>query len=42
MCSPMPDVDPDEVGVGAPLPCDRYPECRQECTWPACNEDSPR
>jgi len=39
MCSPMPDIDPDEVP--APLPCERYPECRQGCAWPACNEEVP-
>lgn len=38
MCSPMPDLDPDEIGAGAPPPCAHYPECRQECAWPACNE----
>jgi hypothetical protein len=39
MASPMPDIDPDEIS--APLPCSRYPQCRQECTWPACNEKPP-
>jgi len=39
MCSPMPDIDPDEIP--APLPCSRYPECRQKCTWPLCNEEAP-
>jgi hypothetical protein len=39
MASPMPDIDPDEIR--APLPCSRYPQCRQECTWPACTEKTP-
>jgi hypothetical protein len=42
MCSPMPDIDPDDDD--APGPCGRWPGCEREgdpvCTWPAC-VDSP-
>lgn len=27
-------VDADTTPL--PLPCARYPECRQECDWPEC------
>ena len=41
MCSPMPDVDPDEID--APGPCEAYPGRGGDgpgelCLWPACNE----
>lgn len=26
------------IELTAPLPCSRYPECRQACTWPKCRE----
>ena len=35
MCSPMPDLDPEDAL--APLPCERYPQCKP-CTWPQCVE----
>lgn len=38
MCSPMPDIDPDEDD--GPPACFRYPHCEahEACGWPACSE----
>lgn len=36
MCSPMPDIDPDDLD--GPPPCLKYPECESQktCNWPEC------
>jgi hypothetical protein len=38
MCSPMPDVSPEDIG--APSACFRYPHCEahEACGWPQCAE----
>jgi hypothetical protein len=43
MCSPMPDLDPEEVGASAPPACGRWPGCDTppgggSCVWPECVE----
>jgi hypothetical protein len=37
MCSPMPDIDPEDVPQG-PEVCKRFPDCGDGCTWPMCGE----
>lgn len=40
MCSPMPDINPDD---DAPPACARYPHCEahEACGWPACGDPPP-